>query len=95
MRKLLREPRWFEREAEVKWMLVANPDWTSQPLVEYLAAANRPWWQVWIAPPPREGILAALRLLGARANPDAIGIYKRFVRHRDTEIAGLARELLG
>lgn len=94
LRKLLREPRWFDREAEVKWMLVLNPDWTADPFVEYLQAANRQWWQVWIAPPPREGILAALRLLEGRTTAGTKGVCRVLQRHRDVEIAALAKRLL-
>lgn len=92
LRKLLREQRWFERESEVKWMLLSNPDWTGEPLLAYLDRAQRPWWQVWMPLPPREGVLAAMRLLQHRPET-ARRINKRLLKHKDAEIAELAAKL--
>jgi hypothetical protein len=92
----LMQPIWHTRVAELKRMLAADPSFTSKPLLLALGRLERrPFWARWMGgTDEREQLAALLDLMRARPDDEVLTRVRPYLRHRDPELAMLARQIV-
>jgi serine/threonine protein kinase len=94
----LQQPAWPSRVAELKRRMAGDPSFTAEPLLDALTRLeNTSFWKRLVGPDQeeREQIAALLDLLRSRPDdPRVLPRVKPYLKHRDTELALLARQIL-
>ncbi len=95
LRVFFRQPNWDRRLEELDLILVKNPHWSEDPLLEQLPTGNRSWWQFWggkdVAPAQA---VVLLRLLKERPTQAVRERALQLSGHPDRQVAAAAKELV-
>jgi hypothetical protein len=92
----LADPAWHRRGDQLRRTLALDPSWTAKPLLSALTRLeNISLWARLLGPQgdDRAQLLTLLDLLRARPDPEVVARVRPYARHRDPEIALLARQI--
>lgn len=94
--RMVSEPGWATRAADVLRLLERNPAWSDAPFVAVVAPLVAPWWRrLWGRLPTKPEALFALERIAQRPSDEGIRVATSLKAHRDPDIRSAALKILG
>lgn len=93
IRDFLAEDGWHQRLPELRRLLARDPSWTARPFLDHLHRLEAgPFWRRWVGDrDARDQLVAMLEFLRSRPGPEVVDRVRPLLKHRDAEVAALAR----
>lgn len=93
VRRFMEQSDWHERLGDLQKLLNSSSGWSAAPFVD-LVQAQASWWRRLAGGPSRDQLVAALRMLVDRAEPEVVAVVEPLCDHSDPHVAAAAEAVV-